>query len=172
MFPDLQMNWLDWLITGVIIVSTLVSVMRGFVKEALSLASWAVAFFLAMTFAGQLSVQLQPWISNDSLRYASAYVILFAATLMVGGLLNRLLTQIIKSTGLGGLDRLLGTAFGFTRGLVLVMVVLYVARTLIPEQEQEIIQESAVLPHLTLVVDWAEQRFSGLLASQDVPWSR
>ena len=162
------MNWADWTIIAVIGLSTALSLMRGFVKEALSLAAWVAAFFISTIFATRLAAQLLGLILNDALRYAAAYVILFAATIMLGALLNSLLAQLIKMTGLSGMDRLLGTVFGFARGLVVVLVVVFVARALVPESQ--VIDQSVLLPHLMLVAQWAETNFSSLMGDGTVSW--
>ena len=46
------MQWIDVVILAIIVLSALISVMRGFVKEMLSLVAWVVAFFVAATFYG------------------------------------------------------------------------------------------------------------------------
>ena len=89
------MNWADWVIVVVIGLSTLLSLWRGFVKEALSLVTWVAAFFVAVAFSTRLSALLADVIANDGLRYAAAYVILFASTLLLGALLNSLVAQLI-----------------------------------------------------------------------------
>ena len=66
------MSWLDWTILAIIAVSTLFSLKRGFVKEALSLLAWVAAFLISTAFAAALSLQLTDIIINDSLRYATA----------------------------------------------------------------------------------------------------
>jgi membrane protein required for colicin V production len=162
------LNWADWLIVVVVGVSTLLSLWRGFVKEALSLAAWVAAFFVSIAFATRLSAVLHDVISNDGLRYAAAYVILFAITLMFAALLNRLFAQLIKMTGLSGLDRVLGTVFGFARGLVVVVVLVFIAQALAPEAQ--VIEESLLLPRVMMVVQWAEVNFSSLLDSGALPW--
>ena len=164
------MSWLDWTILAILGLSTLLSLKRGFVKEALSLAAWVAAFLVSTSFAGRLSVQLSEYITNDAFRYASAYVILFAATLMLGSLLNKLLTQLIKATGLSGADRVLGTVFGFSRGLVVVLVMLYVLQAILTQEEQEFMRQSRLLPHLEVVVQWAQQNFADVTIDGKVPW--
>jgi membrane protein required for colicin V production len=164
------MNWLDWTIVAVLALSTLLSLTRGFVKEALSLLAWVAAFLVSTTFSGRLASQLVEFIANDSLRYASAYVLLFAATLMLGSLLNMLLAQLIKVTGLSGLDRLLGTVFGFARGLVVVLVLLFILRAVLPVDEQQRIEQSLLVPHLALVDQWARQNFADAANSGHLPW--
>ena len=162
------MNWADWIILTVIGLSTLLSLWRGFVKEALSLAAWVAAFFVSIVFATRLSALLQDVIANDGLRYAAAYVILFVVTLMLGALLNKLLAELIKMTGLSGIDRLLGTVFGFARGLVVVVVAVFVAQALVPEAQA--VEQSLLLPQVMMVVQWAEANFSSLVAEGTLPW--
>ena len=164
------MNWIDWAIVAILGLSTLISLKRGFVKEALSLLAWVVAFLVSTGFSVRLSTQLTEFIANDSIRYVSAYVLLFAATLMLGSLLNMLLAQIIKVTGLSGADRLLGTVFGFTRGLVVVLVLLFVMREVLPVEEQQSVEQSLLVPHLTIVEQWARQNFSDVADNGRVPW--
>lgn len=164
------MNWADWIILTVVSLSTLLSLWRGFVKEALSLAAWVAAFFVSIAFATRLSAQMQDLIVNDGLRYAAAYVILFAATLLLGALLNKLLAELLKITGLSGMDRLLGTVFGFARGLVIVVVAVFVVRALVPDLQA--VEQSLLLPQVMMVVQWAEANFSSLVADGALPWFR
>ncbi len=164
------MNWIDWAIVAILGLSTLLSLKRGFVKEALSLIAWVTAFLVSTGFSARLSTQFLEFIANDSIRYVSAYVLLFAATLMLGSLLNMLLAQVLKVTGLSGADRLLGTVFGFTRGLVVVLVMLFVMRAVLPVEEQQSVEQSLLVPHLTMVEQWARQNFSDVADSGRVPW--
>jgi membrane protein required for colicin V production len=164
------MNWFDWTVLGIVAVSTLISLKRGFVKEALSLAAWVAAFLVSTSFAARLSLQLGDYISNDALRYASAYVILFAATLMLGSLINTLLAQLVRVTGLTGADRLLGTVFGFARGMLVVLVLVFVLQAVMSEDEQASLQESRLLPHLQMVSEWARQNLSDANISGGLPW--
>lgn len=166
------MNWVDWIILGVIAVSTALSVWRGFVKEALSLAAWVVAFVLATTFGGHLAALLRDVISHDALREISARALLFVATLMLATLVNSLLGSLIKMTGLSGLDRVLGTVFGFTRGAIIVMVLLFVLVNVLPADQQSALEQSTLKPHLLMVVEWAELHFSQLVGGGSIAWPK
>jgi membrane protein required for colicin V production len=90
----------------------------------------------------------------------SAYVILFAATLMLGSLVNTLLTQLIRVTGLTGADRLLGTAFGLARGLVIVVVLVFVMESMLSPEERAFMRDSRLLPHIAMVEQWAQDVFA------------
>ena len=162
--------WLDWTILGVVGLSTLVSLRRGFVKEALSLLGWVAAFLVATGLSSRLSILLSDHITNDAVRHVCAYVVLFAATLMLSSLLNTLLAQFIKATGLSGADRALGTVFGFARGLVLMLVAVFVMQAVLSEEEQSFLSESRLLPHLIMVGEWARDTITGSDISTELPW--
>ncbi len=160
MHPEAPLNWLDWATLSIIGASTLLSLLRGFAREALSLANWVLAFVLATAWVGQLAALLENAIAHAALRHVAAYGIIFIASLALGSMLGSLLRQLLGIAGLGGLDRLLGTAFGFARGLVVVVALLYLAEWALPEAN--LARDSVLLPKLTLVVEWARQNFSEL----------
>ncbi len=120
------MIWVDFIILGIIGVSALISLVRGFVREAFSLAAWVLAFWVAWSFFRDLSPYLS-WFSTPSVRHATSFITLFIVTLMLGGLVNFLIGQLVDKTGLGGMDRLLGMLFGAARGGVLVAILVVLA---------------------------------------------
>ena len=164
------MTWLDWIILVIVALSTLVSLKRGFVKEALSLLAWVAAFLISTAFAARMSLLMTDFITNDAFRYVAAYVILFAATLMLAALLNKLLGEVIKATGLSGADRALGTVFGFSRGLLLVLVLVFVMRSILNTDEQQFMRDSRLLPHLAMVEQWARDTFADASVNGQLPW--
>ena len=64
-----QFNGVDWVIIVVLTISTLFSLWRGFVREALSLLAWIAAFIVAHLFVDQLAAQLGGVIANMTGRY-------------------------------------------------------------------------------------------------------
>jgi membrane protein required for colicin V production len=158
------MNWVDYTILAIIGTSVLISLWRGFTKEALSLAGWIVAAWVALTFADRLQVLLQPHIQVPSLRLIVAFAILFLATLLLAGFINYLAVQVIKKTGLSGTDRMVGIFFGVARGCVVVAVLVLVAgMTPMPQdpwwkqsQLMHYFQDMAVWLHQFLPADIAK----------------
>lgn len=120
------MIWVDYVIIGIICLSSLVSLMRGFMREAFSLAAWILAFWISWTFFRDLSLHLE-WITVPSVRLGAAFAILFLITLILGALVNYLVGQLVDKTGLTGTDRMVGVLFGAARGAVLVAVVVLLA---------------------------------------------
>ena len=128
------MIWVDIVIPGVIAISALFSLMRGFVREALSLAGWMAAFWIALTFAKDFADLLLTGISAPSVRVVVSFTILFVVTLVISALMNRLAGSLVTKTGLTGTDRMIGMIFGVARGVVVVCVlVLLAGMTTIPQ---------------------------------------
>lgn len=158
------MNWVDYAILAIIGVSVAISIWRGFTKEALSLAGWIVAAWVALTFADNLQVLLEPHIEVPSLRLIVAFVILFITTLFIAGLINYLAVQVIKKTGLSGTDRMLGVIFGVARGaLVVALLVLIGGMTPMPQDPWW--KEAQLLHYFQDIAVWLRQFLPDDIAS-------
>ncbi|MDX1914223.1 MAG: CvpA family protein [Methylophilus sp.] len=121
------MTAFDYAVLLIIGLSVLISLMRGVVREVLSLFGWVVSFYVAKTYASQLAPVLPADIPTDNLKMLAAFVILFLATLLLASLISIALSGILKNLGLGWLNRLLGGLFGFARGLLIVGVLVMLA---------------------------------------------
>jgi len=121
------MVWVDFIIPAIIAISALFSLMRGFIREAISLFGWIAAFWIALRFANSLAEMFLSSISIPSLRIIIAFTILFVLTLMLTGLINHLVGYLVKRTGLTGTDRMVGMVFGMARGAVIVSILVLLA---------------------------------------------
>ena len=161
-----QFNSADWAIIVIISLSVLLSLWRGFIREAASLAGWVAAFVIANMFVGEMAALLSQWIVNTTGRYVVAYAVLFAGTLIMVGVLGRIATQLVRATGLTLLDRLLGTAFGFARGVIIVLVLVYLLRQLAPPQNLVWLDQAQLMPHVEMLGQWVRQLFSSYQSGQ------
>ena len=147
------MIWVDILIIAIIAISAIISLIRGFVQEALSLASWIAAFAIAWFFFRPFAVQLEPWIEVASLRLGVAYGLIVLVVLLVGALVNHFMKALVESTGLSGTDRLIGIFFGVARGGVLVAILVLLAG-LTPFPDDNWWGQSRLLPYFEEMAVW------------------
>lgn len=156
------MNWADWTIVGILTISSLIGLNRGLVKEALSLVVWGAAFLIAMTFRDPLSGLLENLISTPSIRQMVAFGGLFVATLIVGAMVNYLIGELVKMTGLSGTDRLLGTVFGLARGGIVIMAILLILPAVVPVDKDSWWQSSTLIPNFLEMETWSRQAVSDI----------
>ncbi len=148
--------WIDWVVITLIAVSTLISLKRGFVKEALSLVTWVGAFVIARTFHPQMQSLLESSVETPLVRLIAAFAILFFATLIVGAIINNMIGHLIHATGLTATDRVLGMAFGLVRGVVVVIVAIAFTRYT-PLANDTWWQTSIMIDRLSVVEDWSRR---------------
>jgi len=129
------MTPVDYLIVLVVLVSILVGLWRGFTTEALSLLALLAAVGLAWTFAAELAPSLGGWAEAEEVRLWIARFIIFVTVLILGGLVSWLARKLVRQTGLSGLDRMLGAAFGLLRAAVLVGLAVIVLQFAEVDQE-------------------------------------
>jgi len=118
----------DIVIVIVIGLSAVIGLMRGLLREVLSLIAWVGAFILALYFSPQVARSLEAMLSNDSVRLVAAFAGIFITVLILASLVQWLLGKLVSATGLTGTDRMLGFVFGGARGVILSIVILIALR--------------------------------------------
>lgn len=155
------MNWADGLIVFIIIVSGLISMKRGFIKEALSLVVWAVALLVASWSKEPVADLFIDWFDAVSMRQLSAFILVFIAVLVLGGMVNYLLGTLIDMVGLKSTDRFFGVFFGLARGVLIVLVAILYLPKLLPVDRDLWWRDSVLIPHFAAM----EEQFFTLVST-------
>ena len=147
-------SYLDLAVLGIVLVSALLSMMRGFSREVLAIASWAAAAAAAYYFYPLVVPYLAPHIRNQVVVQAGAAAIVFFVTLIVVSLFTVRLSDAILDSKIGALDRTLGFVFGVARGFLLAVVAFAIFNWLVSEKQQpEWVKNARTRPILTETAD-------------------
>ena len=145
--------WIDVVILALIALSAILSLFRGFVREAVALVTWLVALWVAMAFYEDLAAILSQWISLPSAQRITAFAVLFICVLLLGAIVNFLASKLVNKTGLTGTDKLLGIIFGVARGGVIVAILVLLAG-LTPLPQDPWWQDSQLLGYFQELAMW------------------
>ncbi|MGV8898765.1 MAG: CvpA family protein [Burkholderiaceae bacterium] len=129
------MTIFDYLVLFVLLCSILISMMRGLLREVLSLLGWVAAFVVANAYGAELAILLPEIIPGNTLRLIVGFIVLFIGVRLLMSLLTMAVDSVVTASGLKVVDRGLGGLFGLGRGVVIVLVVaLLCGMTAIPQQ--------------------------------------
>ena len=157
------MIWIDYTLIGLILISSVIGLLRGLIREAFSLVLWVVAIWVGLTFSREFSSFLESMIDYPSARIAAAFAALFFITLILGALISYLLSELVKKTGLTGSDRFAGMIFGIARGLVVVAIIIMLAG-LTPLPEDSWWKESVLIPPFQALAVWLREHIPSGMA--------
>ena len=138
-------NQVDLVILIITVLSSAFGLWRGLIKEVLSLLTWIAALLLSRVYSEPLAGLMTGMIENDGIRYVSAFALLFVIVMMFGTFLNFLMSKLLKVTGLKLADRLLGAGFGVARGVIIVLVIMFITSMFV--SETQLWQQSQLVPY-------------------------
>lgn len=178
-----NLNWVDIVVLIVFAFSVLAGLMRGFVKEVLSLITWVVAFFVAAMFATKVasfftgSPQVQAMVSSASssigmnaaqpvsiLSIGLSFILIFVVVLVIGSIITSIVSTAVSTGGMGLINRLLGALFGLARGFLIVLVVMFLLQ-LTSIQQQAFWTQSQFVNSFQPAIAWVSGIVSPSLAT-------
>ena len=164
-------SWIDYTILGIFLVSTLAGLLRGLFKEVVSLLTWIAAFLIAGSFSTKLGATFSATSSQhfsntpnslgiDSgqavsfLSIGISFVLLFVLTLIIGSVINRMITRAVEAGGISFANRFLGALFGLGRGYLINLAIIFIIQ-LFP-MEQNWAGDSTLVASFQPAVTWLD----------------
>ena len=116
----------DTVVLFILLLFSMLGIIRGLVKELLSVFSWILCIVVAYMHYRGLAIHLQAYLPGDFLPFIVAFVIIFATGLLIMSIISKWMSKIVKESPLDGLDRLLGCLFGLTKGVIMIVFVAFI----------------------------------------------
>ena len=127
---------LDIILIGVMLISALLAMIRGFMREVLSIAAWAIAAGVTLYSYAKLLPFAKTYFNNDIVAAAVVVGGTFLGTLLIVSIITVRFSDMVLDSRIGALDRTLGFLFGLARGLVIVVVAFIFFDWLVPQKSQ------------------------------------
>jgi membrane protein required for colicin V production len=157
----------DILIALIVLGSTLLGLVRGFVREAVSLAFWILAIWAAWKFGHMVEPHLGGLLADPKVAPWIGRLVVLVLVLLVGWATGMLLTHFARSVGLGPLDRAIGLLFGIARGMVL-MGLMIIGGELLHLNQEGWWSRSKLVPYGEAVGDWLR----AMVGERGEPWAK
>lgn len=136
------MNWLDYVLIAILLISALFSVRKGFSREIIGLAAALLALVLGMWFYGLAGAWLIPYVSSPRIANLAGFLLVVSGVLLLGWIVGWIVSRFLRTIGLSFFDRLLGAAFGLLRGLIIAIALLTAYMAFGPEVDSKTVSDS------------------------------
>jgi membrane protein required for colicin V production len=143
-----EFNVLDWVVVVIVVSSVISSILKGFAREAISLAAVILGLLLASWFYPQAASLVLAYVKTEEIASLVGFALIFLGIVLAGAVISFVVTRFLRVADLQWFDRLLGAVFGFARGW-LVGSVIFLGLTAFPVQI-DTIQRSTLGPYLLL----------------------
>ena len=161
------MTGADVLILLVLLGSTLIGALRGFIREAVSVAFWILAIWAAWKVGPIIEPHLGGLLADPSIAPWVGRLVVLVLVLLVGWVVGMVSSYFTRSLGLGPLDRVIGLFFGIVRGLVLVGL-LVIGGELLHMNGEEWWDRSRLVPYGETIGDWLR----AMVGEKGEPWAK
>ncbi len=172
-----DITWIDIIIVVIFLISTTIALLRGFVREVVSIVTWVAAIWLALSHSEQVSFLLPEAIDSASfsfggkdygtnIRVGIAFVLIMVGVLVLGALINFALGQVMKAQIFKGMDRMLGLIFGVLRASVITTILIMTASAFTTLPQTSIWQSSRLIKPFELAAVWVAAQLPEQYAQQ------
>ena len=144
---SLAFTFVDLIAVVIVIVSMILAIWRGFVSESLSILAWAAAAFASLYFGSYAAALLSHMVSSWWLAFLGGYALVFLVVLIPISFASFRISETVKQSAVGPLDRSLGALFGIARGLAIMGGLYLLFTVFVPIRDQpQPLREARLLP--------------------------
>jgi len=140
------LNFFDYILIGIVGLSVVLSLWRGFVREIISLIGLVAAFFAASRVSGQAGEFLGEWITNGTVADIAGFALVFVLIMLIVGIVGAIIRKLVDMADLTATDRTLGIFFGAARGLLLISLA-FLIYTSYAKPDHKWLKESMLTPY-------------------------
>ncbi len=145
----------DLILVLLILLSVLFGVLRGFIKELFSLFVWGISAYLSLVYAKKAAEHYQDILPVGEIGLVSAFVILFIVIYFILSIFNYFVSKIVRKSALRSADMSLGGVFGLFRGVVMMIILVWLVNSLVPTLQNNADWQSSMLVfYFSQVPDW------------------
>lgn len=142
----------DYIIVAIVIISSIMGLVRGLLREAVAVITWFLAIVLAWYFGSSLEPMLGGVLVGSPMRIWAARIIIFVGVLLIGSAISVVLGHFVRVSMFSGMDKFLGFVFGIVRGIVIVGAFTIAVQALRMDQDPKW-QRSRLLPYAAGVAE-------------------
>lgn len=149
------MNEIDWIICALLLISTVVGIMRGVIREVLAIVGWIAGGLLAMRYAGEIGERIPLESMGMVPRVIIAAVLILVLSLFAVGLFGTIMRRLMEAASLSFEDRALGSVFGLVRGVIVACVCIFILSLAPTLTQSRLWQQSAMIGPAQSLIDWS-----------------
>jgi membrane protein required for colicin V production len=161
------MTGADVVILLVLLGSTVIGVLRGFIREAVSVVFWILAVWASWKFGPMVEPNLGGLLADPNVAPWVGRLVVLVFVLLMGWVVGMLLSYFTRALGLGPVDRVIGLLFGAVRGMVLVGL-LIIGGELLHMNHEDWWGRSKLVPYAETLGDWLR----AMVGEKGEPWAK
>jgi membrane protein required for colicin V production len=164
-----HLNWFDTLLLGIMFFSMLFGLVKGFLKEIISLITWIAAFLVSVNYSHEFGKILSVYFKEEVLISIVSFLGLFIIVLIIGSLINSLITYSVRGIESSGSDKFLGLIFGLCRGFLVSLLCTFLVSNSVAKQS-DWFKQSVLQQQTAPIIDFLQKKVHVIMNDVSIPF--